>query len=74
MVKLISWIILAPLAIAVVAFSVSNRTPVTVEVWPLPFTWELPLFLVVLAGTFVGFVIATHGSGRWDCKWLKTIT
>jgi len=68
--RLISWIILAPLAVAVVAFSVSNRTLVTVEIWPLPFAWEMPLFLVVLAGVFAGFVIGglvswiSGGKGR----------
>ncbi len=70
MVRLISWIILAPLAVAVVAFSVSNRDSVMVELWPLPFIWELPLFLVVLVGTFAGFIMGglvawiSGGKGR----------
>jgi len=55
--RLLSWIILTPLAVVIVVFAVSNRASVTVALWPLPFTWQLPLFLVVLAGALVGFVL-----------------
>lgn len=55
--RLLSWIILTPLAVVIVVFAVSNRGFVVVELWPLPFTWGLPLFLVVLAGALAGFVL-----------------
>ncbi len=56
MVKLLSWIILAPLALFIIVFSVSNRAPVTLELWPLPFAMEPPLFAVVLVGAVLGFL------------------
>ncbi len=55
--RLFSWFVIVPAALAVVAFSVSNRAPVTVDFWPLPFTAELRVFAVVLVSVFAGFVL-----------------
>ncbi|OHC73792.1 MAG: hypothetical protein A3G18_05310 [Rhodospirillales bacterium RIFCSPLOWO2_12_FULL_58_28] len=56
MTRLLSWIVTAPLAIIVIAFSVSNRSTVTLELWPLPFVVEMPLFVAVLGGAVAGFL------------------
>lgn len=56
MMKLLSWIILAPLALFIIVFSASNRAPVTLELWPLPFAMEAPLFAVTLGGAVFGFL------------------
>ena len=42
-------------AILVVLFTVSNRTPVVVEIWPLPYQLELGLYAVILLAVFIGF-------------------
>ncbi len=55
--RLFSWFVIVPAALAVVAFSVSNRAPVTVDLWPLPFTAELRVFAVVLVSVFAGFIL-----------------
>ncbi len=55
--RLLSWFVIVPVALAVVVFSVSNRAPVTVDFWPLPFTAELRVFAVVLVSVFAGFVL-----------------
>ncbi len=54
--RLLSWIILLPVALAVVAFSVVNREPVALDLWPLPVTTERPVFLIVIFSVFAGFV------------------
>ena len=54
--RLLSWIILLPVALAAVVFSVVNREPVALDLWPLPFTAETPVFLIVLVSVFAGFV------------------
>ena len=54
--RLLSWIIGAPIALAAVSFSVVNREPVTLDLWPLPYTAETPVFLIILPGVFAGFV------------------
>jgi len=55
--RLVSWIIMVPVALAVIAFSVSNRGVVALDFWPLPFVSEQRLSVIVLAGVFVGFVL-----------------
>ena len=55
--RLFSWFVVVPTALAVVAFSVSNRAEVTVDFWPVPFTSEFRVFAVVLASIFAGFVL-----------------
>lgn len=55
--KLIRWIIGLPLAAIAIIFAVSNRQMVTVELWPLPWTADLPLYLLSLGTIAVGVVI-----------------
>ena len=51
------WILTAPLGLAVVIFSIANRGPVSLDLWPLALEVEVPLFLVLLLSLFVGFLI-----------------
>ena len=53
--RLLSWIILLPVALAAIAFSVANREPVALDLWPLPYTAETPIFLIILLSVFAGF-------------------
>jgi len=66
--RLLSWIIMVPVALAVISFAVNNRAVVTVDLWPAPFTMGAPLFAVVLAslvgGVVVGGLIAWLSGGR----------
>ena len=55
--RLFSWFVVVPTALAVVAFSVSNRAEVMVNFWPLPFTSEFRVFAIVLVSIFAGFVL-----------------
>jgi uncharacterized integral membrane protein len=61
--KVLFWIVAAPLAVAIIVFSVNNRREVTLDLWPLDMmTAPLPVFAVVLtsllAGFFLGGVVA----------------
>lgn len=66
--RLLSWIIMVPVALAVISFAVNNRAAVGVDLWPAPFTVEAPLFAVVLAslvgGVMLGGLIAWLSGGR----------
>ena len=56
--KVFFWIVVMPLAAAVIVFSVNNRADVVLDLWPLDMaTRPLPVFSVVLAGLFAGFLI-----------------
>ena len=41
----------------VVTFAVVNRGLVTVDLWPLKLSVELPLFILVLGSAFTGFLL-----------------
>lgn len=53
--RLISWLLLIPIAALVAAFAVANRGPVSVDLDPLPFSYGVPLYGVVLGAVAVGF-------------------
>lgn len=66
--KLIYWLLTAPLIVVAVLFAVSNLGAVEIELWPLPGTLETRLFIVVLVplvlGFFAGGTVAWFGAGR----------
>ncbi|MGH7054417.1 MAG: lipopolysaccharide assembly protein LapA domain-containing protein [Stellaceae bacterium] len=39
-----------------ISFAVSNRAAVALGFWPLPYSAEIPLFLIAFAGLGLGFV------------------
>ncbi len=55
--KLVHWLVTAPLALLLVVFAVSNRESVTVTLWPLPVVLDAPLYLVVLLVLLIGFLV-----------------
>lgn len=55
--RLLTWLIGLPFAAVAIAFAVANRTPVTVDPWPLPFQLEAPLSLLVLGGGLLGLLV-----------------
>ena len=56
MASLISWIAMVVVGILVVLFAISNRSIVTLELWPLPYFVPLPFYGAVLIAAFIGFV------------------
>jgi len=56
MLRLISWIIMAPAAAAVVLLSISNRDRITLNLDPLPYGFDLPVIGVILGAVAIGFV------------------
>ena len=56
MAKVLFWIVMLPVAVAIIVFSAANGGPVTVNLWPLPYSADLPLAAVVLVSLALGFV------------------
>lgn len=54
--RVLAWIIGLPLALLVTVFAVANRAAIRFELWPLPFTVDLPGYLAVLGPLVLGLV------------------
>jgi uncharacterized integral membrane protein len=55
--KRLSWIVTLPLMLVVVVFSLANRGPVSLDLWPFKESITLPLFVPLLVAVFIGLVI-----------------
>ncbi len=54
--KLIGWALAAIVALIAVAFAVHNFSPTNLDLWPLPYTVDMPIFAVVIIAAFFGFL------------------
>jgi lipopolysaccharide assembly protein A len=54
--KLMFWIVVVPAATVLALFAGSNREAVTLGLWPLPFAFDLPLYLAILGALLIGFI------------------
>ena len=66
--KLLFWIVGLPLLLMAGFFAVANRETVTVSLWPLAESLQMPLFLAIAAPFYLGFalgaLLAWGASGR----------
>jgi uncharacterized integral membrane protein len=65
--RAIYWAVTLVAAALLIPLALSNRQPVSLGFWPLPFLVDLPLYLLVLSLLLAGFVIgaaATWIAGR----------
>lgn len=67
--RLIGWLLALPLSLLAVVFAVANRHDLRLELWPLPWSLELPVYLAVLGPLVLGMILgglvlwlAGHGS------------
>lgn len=69
MIRVLYWIVLGLVALALALFAASNRTPVALGFWPLDLALELPLYLAILltffAGLCCGALAAWAGGRHW---------
>jgi uncharacterized integral membrane protein len=65
--RVLYWIVLALIALALALFAASNREAVSLAFWPLGESLELPLYLAILLTFFAGLLcgaVATWVGGR----------
>lgn len=65
--KAVHWAVTLFVAVLLIPFALSNREPISLGFWPLPFLVDLPLYLLVLLLLLAGFVsgaAATWIAGR----------
>jgi len=49
--------------VAVVIFAISNRQPATLDFWPFEIAFDVPVFLLALAGMVTGAALAALAGG-----------
>src|SRR4051812_21847869 len=68
-IRVLYWIVLGLVALALALFAASNRTPVALGFWPFDLALELPLYLAILltffAGLCCGALAAWVGGRHW---------
>lgn len=53
----LGWLLAIPVALLIVVFAVANRHEVRLDLWPLPWAMDLPVYLAVLGALAKGIVI-----------------
>jgi len=68
-VRVFNRFVIWPILVVAIVFAIVNRAPVTLSLWPFPFTLNIPLFVLILAtlasGVLIGGVAAWSRGGRW---------
>jgi lipopolysaccharide assembly protein A len=54
--RVVYWVAILAIAAVLSVFAASNRDPVSLGLWPLPFLVGTPLYLVVFGALFAGFL------------------
>jgi uncharacterized integral membrane protein len=60
--RAVFWLVTAVAAVVLVPFAVTNRAPVPLGLWPLPFVLETPVYLLVLLTLLAGFILGAAGA------------
>lgn len=55
--RLIGWLLALPVSLLAVVFAVANRHDLRLELWPLPWSLDLPAYLAVLGPLVLGMVL-----------------
>ena len=74
--KIVTWIIIIPLAAAIIAFAVTNRQTVTVSFDPFSsaspaYAATLPLFAVIFAVLILGVIVGGIAAWIRQSKWRR---
>jgi uncharacterized integral membrane protein len=69
--KLLTWIILVPVTVVVIAFAIANSGQVTVRLDPLPFAPELPLYVLALLLVFIGMLAGGLATSIGVLRWRR---
>jgi uncharacterized integral membrane protein len=63
MLKFLTFLLALLGALVIIVLSVDNRDMVNLVFWPLPFTYQMPLYAVFLIGLFAGAILG--GTSTW---------
>ncbi|MBX9635069.1 MAG: LapA family protein, partial [Magnetospirillum sp.] len=55
--RILGWLLALPIVVLAMVFAVANRHELRLELWPLPWVLDLPVYLAVLGALVLGMVI-----------------
>lgn len=61
--RLVGWLLALPVMLLAVVFAVANRHDLRLELWPLPWSLDLPAYLAVLGPLVAGMILG--GAATW---------
>lgn len=67
----LGWIFGAVIAVIAIVFAIHNNAEQAVDLWPLPFVIELPLYAMVLIAVAAGFVVGAFLTWVSESKWRR---
>ncbi len=70
-VRQLGWIFGAVIAVIAIVFAIHNHAEQAVDLWPLPFIIELPLYALVLIAVAAGFLIGAFLTWVSESKWRR---
>lgn len=56
-VRILGWLLALPVIVLAMVFAVTNRHDVRLELWPLPWVLDLPVYLAVLGALVLGLIV-----------------
>ena len=71
--KILFWGTVAVAAVAAVLFAITNRQTVEVGIWPVPYRVEAPLYLLIGAPLFFGFLLGEIAAWLTAGKWRREV-
>lgn len=67
----LGWVCGGLIAVIAVVFAIHNHAEQAVDLWPLPFVIELPLYGLVLIAVAAGFVVGAFLTWVSERKWRR---
>jgi len=55
--RILTWIIGLPVAVVAIGFAVANRQNIVLDLWPLPYTIGISVYLTVLGSLAIGLIL-----------------
>ncbi len=70
---LLTWILLLPATIIVIAFAIANRSSITISFDPLPFAFDAPIYAVAFAFVFIGLLVGGIAAYTKALRWRRVM-
>ena len=61
--RFLTWLIAIPVALIIIAVSISNSTPAIIDLSPLPFIINVPIWAIAVGAVLFGIIVG--GSIKW---------